>query len=81
MITRRSLLCKTIWFITGCAAHKIYPRKDPGTVASNADDTALLQSALDRGGHVVLETGKRYVVSAHGEARAALRIKSSTFLD
>jgi hypothetical protein len=45
------------------------------------DDTARLQAALNRGGHITLEKGRRYRLSAPSGARAALVIKSDTFLD
>ena len=45
------------------------------------DDTAWLQTALDRGGHVTLNHGQVYRVSARPGERAALRIGSDTYLD
>lgn len=45
------------------------------------DDTAELQAALNRGGHITLERGRRYNVSAPAGASAALVIHSDTFLD
>ncbi len=45
------------------------------------DDTIRLQRALDRGGHIKLEKGRRYRVSAPAGARTALVIKSDTFFD
>ena len=46
-----------------------------------ADDTARLQTALNRGGHITLEKGRRYRLVAPVGARAALVIHSDTFLD
>lgn len=45
------------------------------------DDTARLQAALNRGGHITLEKGRRYRLSAPDGARAALVIHSDTFLE
>ena len=45
------------------------------------DDTARLQTALNRGGHITLDKGRRYRLSAPAGARAALVIHSDTFLD
>lgn len=45
------------------------------------DDTAELQAALNRGGHIALDTGRRYSLSAPARARTALVIHSDTFLD
>jgi hypothetical protein len=46
-----------------------------------ADDTARLQTALNRGGHITLGKGRRYRLVAPVGARAALVIHSDTFLD
>lgn len=59
-------------------------RKGEYTAMDNAgriDDTARLQAALDRGGHITLETGRRYRLVAPAGARTALVINSDTSLD
>ncbi|MBZ0169673.1 hypothetical protein MELA_01144 [Candidatus Methylomirabilis lanthanidiphila] len=81
MLTRRSFLFGAAGVMAGCVAHTPDLQNEPRAVAPDADDTRFLQTALDKGGHVVLETGRRYTVSAQTGARAALLVKSNTFLD
>lgn len=56
-------------------------RGDAAAAEEHADDTARLQAALNRGGHVTLERGRRYRVRAPAGAKTALVINSDTFLD
>jgi hypothetical protein len=49
--------------------------------ARDDDDTASLQAVLDRRGHITLEKGRRYKLSAPSGNRAALIINSDTYLD
>jgi hypothetical protein len=76
-------------FITGAAtamagwAWGFDDVRDSSVVAEDrrVDDTAWLQAALHRGGHITLERGRRYRLSAPAGGRAALIINSDTFLD
>ena len=81
MMTRRLFILGTS---SAVAALAIGGQSKQGRAESEwpfPDDTAWLQTALDRGGHVTLNNGQVYRVSARTGERAALRIGSDTYLD
>jgi len=82
-VKRREFLASTVaamvslvWRINGKEAHPAFI-DGPNFI----DDTSLLQAALNRGGYVTLEKGRRYRLSAPTGAKEALIIKSNTHLD
>ncbi len=81
MLTRRSFILATGSAVAALAIGSQSKQDRTESERPLPDDTAWLQTALDRGGHVTLKHGQVYRVSARPGERAALRIGSDTYLD
>lgn len=82
MLTRRAFLIGCSGSAVTVACGPAYRNGLAGSLGDvEADDTGWLQKALDKGGHITLETDRICKVSAQHGARAALFIGSDTFLD
>lgn len=77
---RRTFLKAPLFaLLPGCSCFSF--QRKTGGFKQSIDNRRWLQQSFDRGGHITLDKGGHYIVSSEPDARAALYIRSDTFLD